>query len=370
MDLSSSFSLRDRILRFIRGQTAAPSRADSLWTEVHRHQLRHDPVFRRWCGARQKPAERRGAIFRATHPPACLPVIAFKETCVCSFRVSRRNPWFESSGTTSAGAGMTSRHHFRSLDLYERSVIEGWKWQLQIRNSEFGIRNWAALMPSFDEKPHSSLSCMAAILMREFGDGNGFWCMTCGKWNWSGFRSHLNRLKKLRRPAALFGTAFAWVHFLDWCAARQIGFLMPAGSMILETGGYKGRSREIERTELHRRLRRLFGVKASDVHSEYSMCELSSQAYSFQPEGAKGEGRPIFRFPPWCRHRVVQPGSSISVSEGETGVLEIHDLANLDSCAFLRTEDMAIRRGDGFELIGRLPRAGLKGCSLAFEDKD
>jgi hypothetical protein len=126
----------------------------------------------------------------------------------------------------------------------------------------------------------------------------------------------------------------------------------------------------MKRPELHRRLERFLGVKASDVHSEYSMCELSSQAYSFRLKGAKGAGRLIFRFPPWCRHRVVRPGSSVPVSEGETGVLEIHDLANLDSCAFLHTEDMAIRRGDGFELIGRLPRAGLKGCSLAFEDKD
>ncbi len=92
------------------------------------------------------------------------------------------------------------------------------------------------------------------------------------------------------------------------------------------------------------------------------MCELSSQAYSF-PKGA----RQVFRFPPWCRTRILKPGSTKICRAGEKGVLEIHDLANLDSCSFLRTEDVAVARGKGFELYGRLPRAELKGCSLAFE---
>jgi hypothetical protein len=160
----------------------------------------------------------------------------------------------------------------------------------------------------------------------------------------------------------LFGTAFGWLHFLDWCEENGKTFHLPQNSLVLETGGYKGRSREVKRTELHRLLSRTLGLSMQQIHSEYSMCELSSQAYSFRI----GK-RMLFRFPPWCRHRVVKPGTSTHVQKGEQGVLEIQDLANVDSCAFLRTEDRVIHHPQGFELVGRLPRAGLKGCSLKFE---
>ena len=351
----------------------------TLKKRLWRYQFRHNPAFRNWCSSR-----------KTTN----LPIIAFKETRVCCFRPTRKTPYFESSGTTSSGRSMVSRHHFRSLDLYRASVIEGWKWFLQMRNAERGMQNdesfnkrinFIALMPSFSEKPHSSLSCMSAILMKEFGDGEDFWCMKSGRWNWPDLCRRLLRLEHQSRKSVLFGTAFAWVHFLDWCTVHGHRFHLPADTLVLETGGYKGRSRALERSDLHQSLGKLLGIHAAQIHSEYSMCELSSQAYSFpifagwsdpsHPPLGKGRRKvgyllresSIFRFPPWCHHRVVKPGSSNPSFQGEAGVLEIHDLANVDSCAFIRTEDLAIQCEDGFELLGRLPRAGLKGCSLEFE---
>ena len=209
--------------------------------------------------------------------------------------------------------------------------------------------------------------------MRKFGDGNEFWCMSRGRWNWNGLRSHLQRLERHCQSTVLFGTAFAWVHFLDWCAPRRLKFHLPPRSLVLETGGYKGRSRELSSSKLHQSLTRLLNTGRRQVCSEYSMCEISSQAYTLPPDHSafrvprSAFGKPVFQFPPWCRHRIVHPGTSRPVAEGERGVLEILDMANLDSCAFIRTEDLAITRGSGFELVGRLPRAGLKGCSLAFE---
>lgn len=220
-------------------------------------------------------------------------------------------------------------------------------------------------MPSAVEKPHSSLSAMLAILMDEFGDGRGLWAMRRGRWEWPRLRDHLRRLEHAPRPAVLFGTAFAWVHFLDWCAVRRTRFHLPRETRVFETGGYKGRSRELSRDELHGRLARCLGLPSSRIGSEYSMCEISSQAWSYRD----ARGRLLFRFPPWCRARVARPGTSSRAHPGEPGVLEIHDLANVDSCAWIRTGDMAVERGEGFVLIGRLPRAGLKGCSLEFESE-
>lgn len=233
----------------------------------------------------------------------------------------------------------------------------------EFRTPHSALPTFLALMPSFREKPHSSLSCMLEILMEEFGDGDGFWAMNKGRWDWQGLAMRLKNLEKEKRPVVLFGTAFAWVYFLDWCKAHGKMFHLSADSLVFETGGVKGKSREIPQMELHRELGRLLGLPPRSIASEYSMCELSSQAWSIP-----FKSKIIFRFPPWCRFRVVLPKGSREAAEGGKGVLEILDLANLDSCAFIRAEDLAIRRGSGFELVGRLPRAGLKGCSLEYEN--
>ncbi len=324
-----------------------------LATGIFRRQFRYNRIFRDWCHSHAPFMTPRENI------PG-LPLLAFKESKVASFRVTRNTSYFQSSGTTS-GRGKTSRHYHPSLDLYRTSVVEGWGWFL--RESEFEAKfakaRFLALMPSCREAPHSSLSCMLETLMRACGDGQGFWSMQGGRWNWSGLAKEMGRSRDA--PMVLFGTAFGWVHFLDWCARHRRKFRL-GNALVIETGGYKGRSRELERDDLHAQLAGLLGVPRSRVRSEYSMCEISSQAYSFPHRGTQ-----LFRFPPWCRAQVMRPGTAKICRPGEKGVLEIHDLANVDSCAFIRTEDMAIAHPEGFELAGRLPKAGLKGCSLAFE---
>ncbi len=364
-------AIRREILETIRNGASvfrSPERGHRLIHRLARFQQHANSVYRRWCALRACGTSSRRR--RPFNSPPCLPIAAWKESDVASFHFPRRHPWFESSGTGGGPDGIVSRHHLRSLDLYKASVIEGWKWFHRMRRTEDPStekRTFVALMPSFRENPHSSLSCMLEILMKTFGDGRGLWCFQAGRWNWPALCARLQRLEKENRPPVLLGTAFAWVHFLDACAASRLRFQLPRDSLVLETGGYKGRSREVARPSLHRGLARLFGIGIEQVCSEYSMCEISSQAYSLPRQSGAKAAPHVFQFPPWCRSRVVHPGTFSPVSRGERGVLEIHDLANVDSCAFVRTEDMALARGDGFELAGRLPKSGLKGCSLAFE---
>ena len=162
----------------------------------------------------------------------------------------------------------------------------------------------------------------------------------------------------------LFGTAFLFVYFLDSLIQGRGAFHLPANSLILETGGYKGRSRAIPRQELHRLMCDLFGVLPHQILCEYGMCELSSQAYSRLGHDVSCETARFFQFPPWARARVISPETGLEVAEGETGLLRIFDLANAWSVCAIQTEDLAVRCGTAFELIGRAHAAEPRGCSL------
>ena len=131
----------------------------------------------------------------------------------------------------------------------------------------------------------------------------------------------------------------------------------------METGGYKGRSRELPKAALHADLSRRLGLPLSGIICEYGMSELSSQAYDLAADAQNPLDR-LFRFPPWCRFQIIDPETGRPCPERSPGLLRILDLANVASVIAVQTEDLAIQRGDGFELIGRAAKAEARGCSL------
>jgi hypothetical protein len=174
------------------------------------------------------------------------------------------------------------------------------------------------------------------------------------------------------------GTAFSFVHLLDFMVERNLRIGLPAGSCVMETGGYKNRSRSMPKAELHALITEHLGVPPDNIICEYGMSELSSQAYSlgapassrrFYPGATKelaGEtpALPGFHFPPWARAQIISPETGREVADGETGLIRVFDLANVFSVAAIQTEDLGVRRGDGFKLIGRAQMAEPRGCSL------
>lgn len=347
--------VRSEILRLLRGGAAAwdPATWRRVASRLHADQARRNPIYRGWVRAN-------GGGKR----PSAMPLAAWREARVFCGR-GRAREVFESSGTTSTLRG---RHYFRDLAVYEASVVAGWEWGVgewmkpgaaSLRRREHGRKfQYLALMPSPTEAPRSSLSRMLEILARRFEGGPCFWAMRRGKWDWDGLVRRLEKEGRGTDTTVVFGTAFGWVHFLDWCAARGRRFRLGRRVLAIETGGYKGRSREVSREELHRGMARTLGIPPGHIQVEYSMCEISSQAWSIGG---------LLYFPPWCRVRVMPPRAGEKLRRGEPGILEIHDLANTDSCAFVRSEDLAVADGEGFFLAGRVPRAGLKGCSLGHE---
>jgi hypothetical protein len=177
-------------------------------------------------------------------------------------------------------------------------------------------------------------------------------------------------------PVVLLGTAFSYVHFLDYLAEQNLKLRLPEGSRVLETGGYKGRSRALAKSKLHALITSVLGVPPSRIVCEYGMSELSSQAYDriagtddrivndeVLPGRTAASSR-CFRFPSWVRIQIISPETGREVGEGETGLIRVFDLANVYSVMAIQTEDLAIRRGEGFELIGRAALAEARGCSL------
>jgi hypothetical protein len=170
-------------------------------------------------------------------------------------------------------------------------------------------------------------------------------------------------------PLGLCGTAFAFVHLIDALRSRDHGLSAPAGSFIMETGGFKGRSREMSQSELYRDLARCLGIPERRIVNQYGMTELGTQFYDsvlVDPEGARRK-----LGPPWARVRFVDPASGRDVEEGGIGMVVIHDLANTGSIAAIQTADIGRRvlsdagRPIGFEIIGREPGAEARGCSIA-----
>jgi hypothetical protein len=168
-----------------------------------------------------------------------------------------------------------------------------------------------------------------------------------------------------RQPAILLGTAFSFVHLLDFLGEHDLRFQLPPGSRVMETGGYKNRSRTMPKEELHALITERLGVPAENIICEYGMSELSSQAYdsAIHPPSSILYPR-IFRFPPWARIQIISPETGREVADGETGLIRVFDLTNVFSVMAVQTEDLGVRRGDDFELIGRAQLAEPRGCSL------
>ncbi len=267
-----------------------------------------------------------------------LPIQFFKShTVSCSSKTA--DQVFTSSKTTGQVA---SKHHVHDIDLYIKSFEKGFK------HFYGNIEDYAllALLPSYMDQGNSSLIYMANHLIQKTKHPeSGFYLE-----DWSKLRTTLNHLEKRGQKTILLGVTYALLN-----GAENESFDLKH-TLIMETGGMKGMRKEWVRDALHKKLQEGYGV--STIHSEYGMTELMSQAYS------KGEGR--FSCPPWMRvltRSAEDPFELIGTSK--TGGLNIIDLANVDTCAFIATQDLGKTYSDGsFEVLGRFDHAEIRGCNL------
>jgi hypothetical protein len=314
--------------------------------------------YQRFCNARRKTPE---TVNRSEDIPA-LPTASFKQFDLTVLPPSNRTTVFHSSGTTEH---RPSRHFHSSetLQLYEEGLCE---WFKPFVLPDIERANFLVLTPRGAAVPHSSLVHMFETVVRRFAERSTIFAAELS--SHAGWELDFRAIERAcatfaedALPVVICGTAFSFVHLFDYLTDTGQKLSLPKGSRVFETGGYKGRSRSIPKEELHALIENKLQVPQTHIISEYGMSELSSQAYD---QRAGETTHRIFRFPPWTRAMIISPETGGEVVDGDVGLVRVMDLANVGSVMAVQTEDLAVRRGLGFELIGRASMAEPRGCSL------
>jgi hypothetical protein len=335
-----------------------PEAFDALAIDLARYQAAHCAGYARLCAAKNVHI---ATISTAAEAPA-VPTDAFKVARVATFAEGQAQVTFRTSGTTLGDRGS---HELRTTATVDAGAIAFGRAAL---TANLQARPAVVVVgPPPSEAPDSSLTHMLALFVRELGDpscGDDPWFVRDGIIDLARLDERVSRL--LQRggpPVLLLATSFALVHFLD--GLGEATFALPPGSRVMQTGGFKGKSREVSASELAAEIERVFGVDAAHLISEYGMTELSSQFYDATLRG----GAPgIMMEPPWARVVPVDPETLEPVREGEIGIARIEDLLNVESAVAVQTADRVRRVGGGFELLGRAPGGTPRGCSIGIDE--
>lgn len=307
---------------------------EALALEVFRFQFESNIVYRSFCDLLYKhPSD-----VKQIKDIPFLPIQFFKTHKVLSSR-NKTEKLFTSSGTT---GNKTSTHYVVDLSLYQESYLKGF------HHFYGNIEDYVvlALLPSYLEREGSSLIYMVDDLIKKSNHPeSGFYLN-----NLKDLSETLNNLEAKGQKTLLIGVSFALLDMVE-----QFQFNLKH-TIIMETGGMKGRRKEIIRQELHDRLKMGFGI--NEIHSEYGMTEHLSQAYS--------QGSGIFECPPWMKVFTRDTEDALTLTPpNKTGGINIIDLANLNSCSFIATQDLGkVSESNRFEIIGRFDNSDIRGCNL------
>lgn len=313
---------------------SSPAEFEKSALQVFGFQFENNPVYQQFCRLLARNPEN---VFKVDEIPF-LPIQFFKTHEILSSR-KEIETIFTSSGTTGS---INSQHKVSDLSIYEESFRKGF--------SHFygNIREYAvlALLPSYLEREGSSLIYMVQDLIEKSENPHsGFYLHDL-----NGLGAKLQELDSDGQKVLLIGVSFALLDLVE-----SFSFQLK-NTIVMETGGMKGRRKEMIREELHQILKAGFGV--DKIHSEYGMTELLSQGYS------KGDG--IFDCPPWMKILIRDPEDALKLlPQGKTGGLNVIDLANINSCAFIATQDLGKELEDGsWEILGRFDNSDIRGCNL------
>jgi len=327
---------------------------DRLALETFEFQYHANAVYRRFC-----------QISKAATPGSwreipALPVSAFKVQGVHTFSRDRATVVFQTSGTTLGEK--RGLHYFETLAYYDAVIRTAFKKVVLPDRERMAV---ASLIPDRSEAPKSSLSYMAGKAADFFASGKPLTAVSRDVFHFDLLADFLRARERDAEPYLLMATTFALSHFLRHLADTDIRFKAPPGSRIMETGGSKGRKKEVSRPWLLTEAQTRLGAH-SRVINEYGMTELTSQFYDASPRDGLIKGS-VKAVPPWTRVIVIDPVTGREAARGQKGLLRIFDLANQGSVMAIQTEDEGRLAPGGFHILGRRKGADARGCSLVFE---
>jgi len=358
-----SDALHDAVQRFALG--GSPHSFSDLALEIAQFQREFSAGFARLL------EQRGGALGDVDRIPG-VPSDAFRLTRVALHPASEDRARFFTSGTTAGARGI---HAFRRVDTYRTLALQFGRAALLAAEAPPLV---VALAPRLDDPPSSSLGYMMAMFMADFERQPESAALAEERWlideqgvNVTGLMRAAERALDSKRDLIVLATSFALVALEDALAGRVVR--APERTVVMQTGGFKGKSREVAPAELRASVARTFGIDPARIVSEYGMTELTSQLYeatlpgsALQAERRGSAG--LYCEPPWLRVVPVDPISLEPVPPGEIGIGRIIDLGNVDSALAIQTQDRVRRVAGGIELLGRAPGATARGCSLSIEE--
>ncbi len=359
-------ALRSDVLAYMRRGARAPVEGEEferLALRAFEYQFAENGPYRRFCERRAGTPDR---VARWSEIPA-IPTAAFKAAALVCGDAAEAEIVFRTSGTTTQGPEGRGAHYVRDLSLYAASALPN----VQAHLLPDGARlRFLILGPSPAEVPDSSLAWMLERVRAEFGAPGSDYFIDARGLRRAELEDALAGSVAAGKPVTLLGTAAAFTNLLDALQEAGRRYTLPAGSRVMETGGFKGGRRAIPRAEFYARLIDGLGLSEFYCIAEYGMTEMCSQFYeNVLRERAAGRS-PALRYkvvPPWVRSQVVDPEGLEPVPLGQVGLLRHFDLANLDSVLAIQTDDLGVAGAEGFEVVGRAAGAELRGCSIAMD---
>ncbi|WP_251862970.1 long-chain fatty acid--CoA ligase [Achromobacter sp. Marseille-Q4962] len=343
------------ILEFIAQDGCIDEQFDRLALRLFAYQYGANAAYRGFC-------QRRGATLRTVKtwsdiPP--VPIDAFKAMELRCEAPSPAERVFMTSGTTRADT--RGRHFHPRLDVYDLSMTRNFarRFMQGAERLPMGI-----LFPDEIAMPNSSLAHYLALAKSGFGAAGSRYFMSPQGIDLDGLWQALEQAERQGEPYALLGASYGFVHVIDAMRRQGRSFRLPPGSRILDTGGYKGQSRELPLDDFYSSLSELLGVPRALCINMYGMTELSTQFY----DDGNAVVPSVKSGPHWIRSRLVDPATGRTVPAGERGILAHCDLGNFNSVSTILTEDVGQPAEGGFLLLGRAGGAQAKGCSLAVEE--
>jgi len=337
------------------GALPSAGAVDSLALDIFAYQFEHNVPYARYCRSLGIGPDAMPAHWRDVPP---VPVTAFKDATLTTFPLQDAELCFETSGTT---LGRSGRHYLQTAALYRAALLAGFDRAMLADGAKLRYFN---VLPTWSEKPRSSLSYMMQTVTEARGDGGDGWYVQNEVLDIDAFIRDVSSAIADSVSLCIAGTAFGLVALLEALDRRGQRFALPPQSRIMETGGFKGRANEIARDRFYDWLSDRFSLDRRSIVAEYGMTELTSQYYDSHNSRAESEGIKVG--PPWTRWRVVDSGGR-DVPLGTPGRLVHLDLVNRSSVVAIATDDIAFARGDGFVLCGRSSDAEARGCSLEAE---
>ncbi len=352
---SRSEALVADVLAFIARPGADEPDFNALALRLFAQQFEHNIAFQKFCQQRGRTPR----TVKSWRDIPAVPINGFKDLTLSCAPPEACARVFMTSGTTRGD--VKGRHYHPHLRVYDRSMTVNFRQRFMAGQARVRM---GILFPDEQIMPNSSLAHYLALALHEFGTPDSRYYLDSNGLRVDELVATLRQVQASGEPFALLGASYSFVHLMDALRARGLAFQLPAGSRLLDTGGFKGQSREMDMDEFYESLSGTFGVPRGACINMYGMTELSTQFY----DDGNAVLPAVKSGPHWIRSRVLDPLTGQEVAAGARGILAHTDLGNFNSVVTILTEDVGVQRDDGFQLLGRAQGAQAKGCSLAVDE--